>query len=584
MAASETVRLRLQFDYPPPATPDCTIFWLLVDLSRCRVVTDLISLVRQRFGFSSGAFLGLYLDGGLLPPGESARLVRDNDCLRVKLEESCVTENSEAASNGDSTDVLSRKAKKRALKFVEDEESELGYKYPRKHWKKQKNNQSNEKILGLEPRTVAGQNRRKKNKRRNRAASEAVGDDDKEPRRCSPKKKERSDCQRQTRNPKPPKAQQVKGWSVQNLSPPKASPVRNSLVKVRKKGVVGTCVKDNPSSSSESEGSQGSTNDGLSNAEERLSSEKTGLSTERPSAKPTNANKRVTKPSFNHTSVKNKANKTSSSSSSDSSSESDEESTVSQGPQECAAGFSKTAGLLTTRSCPGKDYPGSLPQTPGAAGWKHSDANGGRQASGPAPNLSLPASLGRGLGRGGDLLSWKGPRGRGMRGRGRGRGQIMPSVSNKNNEYQPQEQLNDVLTNSSTIIQNPVETPKKDYSMLPLLAGPQVGEKIAFKHLELTSDYSPNVSDYKEGKILSHNPETQQVDIEILSSLPVVKEPGKFDLVYHNENGAEVVEYAVTQEKRITLFWRELIEPRLIIEPASNSTSSTELTCHLTTS
>lgn len=82
MAASETVRLRLQFDYPPPATPHCTAFWLLVDLNRCRVVTDLISLIRQRFGFSSGALLGLYLEGGLLPPTESARLVRDNDCLR----------------------------------------------------------------------------------------------------------------------------------------------------------------------------------------------------------------------------------------------------------------------------------------------------------------------------------------------------------------------------------------------------------------------------------------------------------------------------------------------------------------------
>lgn len=82
MAASETVRLRLQFDYPPPATPHCMDFWLLVDLNRCRVVTDLISLIRQRFGFSSGAPLALYLEGALLPHGESGRLVRDNDCLR----------------------------------------------------------------------------------------------------------------------------------------------------------------------------------------------------------------------------------------------------------------------------------------------------------------------------------------------------------------------------------------------------------------------------------------------------------------------------------------------------------------------
>lgn len=79
---------------------------------------------------------------------------------------------------------------------------------------------------------------------------------------------------------------------------------------------------------------------------------------------------------------------------------------------------------------------------------------------------------------------------------------------------------------------------------------------------------------WKEGKILSHNPETQQVDIEILSSLPAMKEPGKFDLVYHNENGTEVVEYAVTQEKRITVFWRELIDPRLIVEPPSTIPST----------
>lgn len=112
-----------------------------------------------------------------------------------------------------------------------------------------------------------------------------------------------------------------------------------------------------------------------------------------------------------------------------------------------------------------------------------------------------------------------------------------------------------MVTNSSTIIQNPIETHKKDYSLLPLLAAAsQVGEKIAFKLLELISNYSPDVSDYKEGRILSHNPETQQVDKEILSSLPTMKEPGKFDLVYHNENGAEVVEYAVTQQKRITVF------------------------------
>ncbi|XP_006833705.1 PREDICTED: coilin [Chrysochloris asiatica] len=572
MAASETVRLRLQFDYPPPATPDCTVFWLLVDLSRCRVVTDLISLVRQRFGFSSGALLGLYLDGGLLPPGESARLVRDNDCLRVKLEEG-VTESPVVASNGDSTNVLPKKAKKRAFKLVEDEEDELGYKCSRKCWKKQEDN-DHEKTLDGEPKTAINQNVRKKTKRKNKAACD---DDGRETRRKSPKKKEKGEFKRQIKNHKSPKAQAVKDWAIKNCSPPKGSPVRNSLVKVRKKGGIGICAKDSPNSSSESESSHESTSDGLSNAvsEVKKSSEKvsTGLPKEGSSVKNTTKKKLVSKTNFSLTPVKGKATNTSSSSS-DSSSESDDESTVSQRTPECAASLLKTVGLFAGKGGAGPDL---LTQTRSAPGWKHSDSHGGRQASGPS-NLSLPTSLGRGWGRGEDLLSWKGSRGRGVRGRGRGRGQTIPCVLNRNSELQKQQQLNEMLTNSSTIIQNPVEMHKKDYSTLPLLAAaPQVGEKIAFKLLELTSDYSPDVSDYKEGKILSHNPETQQMDIEILSSLPAMREPGKFDLVYHNENGAEVVEYAVTQDKRITVCWRELIDPRLIVESISNNASSTEL-------
>lgn len=76
------VRLRLLFDYPPPVTPACGLCWLLVEPNQVRFITDLISLIREKFGFSRHARLNLFLDGGLLPPTESARLVRDNDCLR----------------------------------------------------------------------------------------------------------------------------------------------------------------------------------------------------------------------------------------------------------------------------------------------------------------------------------------------------------------------------------------------------------------------------------------------------------------------------------------------------------------------
>nr|XP_010949387.1 coilin [Camelus bactrianus] len=572
MAASETVRLRLQFDSPPPATPHCTSFWLLIDLNRCRVVTDLISLIRQRFGFSSGALLGLYLDRGLGPGAqESAEIIWDELCIRVKLEERGVAENPVTVSNGDSTRLLPRKAKKRAFKLEEDEETELDYKNSKKHWKRHENSNS-EKTLDLEPKAVADQTVSKRNKRKNKATCAVVEDDDGQTERKSPKKKEKCEYKKQTRNPKSSKAQSVKGWPIQKCSLPKGSPARNSLVKAKRKGGPGVHTKDSPASSSESESYHESASDGLSNVilEVRHSSEKvsTELLKEGSSVKNTTANKVATKIGLNSTPIKGKTPGTSSSSS-DSSSESDDPCVIPKSGPECTADFLKTVGLFAGR---GGSVPGPSSQIPSAAEWKQPDSHGGRPALGPPPNVTLPAGLGRGWGRGEDLLSWKGARGRGVRGRGRGRGHAISCVLNRSADYQKQQQLNELVTNSSTIIQNPVETHKKDYSLLPLLAAaPQVGEKIAFKLLELTSDYSPDVSDYKEGKILSHNPETQQVDIEILSSLPAVKEPGKFDLVYHNESGAEVVEYAVTQEKRITVFWRELIDPRLIIEPPSNT-------------
>lgn len=81
-AGGAPVRLRLQFDFPPPGSPGCALCWLLLEPGQARLVTDLLSIIRHRFGFSRRARLSLFLDGALLPPTESARLVRDNDALR----------------------------------------------------------------------------------------------------------------------------------------------------------------------------------------------------------------------------------------------------------------------------------------------------------------------------------------------------------------------------------------------------------------------------------------------------------------------------------------------------------------------
>ncbi|NXM97326.1 COIL protein, partial [Sylvia borin] len=180
---------------------------------------------------------------------------------------------------------------------------------------------------------------------------------------------------------------------------------------------------------------------------------------------------------------------------------------------------------------------------------------------------------GRGHGMGEDNF-WRGPRGRGFRGmmRGHGRGANPGFFYNYSSEGQKQRQLNEAATNTSVLVQNPVEIPKRDYSVLPLLAAPpQVGERIAFKRLELTENYSPEVSDYKHKKKKKSktNPKAKLV----LISFCVAKEPGKFDLVYQNADGVELIEYAVPQDTKITESWDALIEPRLIVEPPVNGSS-----------
>ncbi|NXV48376.1 COIL protein, partial [Uria aalge] len=183
---------------------------------------------------------------------------------------------------------------------------------------------------------------------------------------------------------------------------------------------------------------------------------------------------------------------------------------------------------------------------------------------------------GRGLGTGEDNF-WRGPRGRGfrgmMRGQGRGRGASPGFFYNYSSEGQKQRQLNEAATNTSILVQNPVEVPKRDYSVLPLLAAPpQVGERIAFKRLELTENYSPEVSDYKQDNVrtLGHQ---MLVLMCIAWKTAIAKEPGKFDLVYQSADGAELIEYAVPQDTKITESWDALIEPRLIVEPPVNGSS-----------
>ncbi|NXE34170.1 COIL protein, partial [Ptilorrhoa leucosticta] len=187
---------------------------------------------------------------------------------------------------------------------------------------------------------------------------------------------------------------------------------------------------------------------------------------------------------------------------------------------------------------------------------------------------------GRGRGRGtGEDNFWRGPRGRGfrgmMRGQGHGRGANPGFFYNYSSEGQKQRQLNEAATNTSVLVQNPVEIPKRDYSVLPLLAAPpQVGERIAFKFYLKTFCYNYEPRHRAQKKKTKTNPKTKLLLMGFCGKhLNFAKEPGKFDLVYQSADGAELIEYAVPQDTKITESWDTLIEPRLIVEPPVNGSS-----------
>jgi len=91
---------------------------------------------------------------------------------------------------------------------------------------------------------------------------------------------------------------------------------------------------------------------------------------------------------------------------------------------------------------------------------------------------------------------------------------------------------------------------ERDYSSFPpLSAVPGVGAVVAFKVMELSADYTPGVSAYKEGKVLAV--EGQKLSIELVAG--IIRRSGRFEL-----GEEEVV------EKNVEHNMRDLIEPVLV--------------------
>ncbi|XP_072207764.1 coilin [Excalfactoria chinensis] len=578
-AGGAPVRLRLQFDFPPPGSPGCALCWLLLEPGQARLVTDLLSIIRHRFGFSRRARLSLFLDGALLPPTESARLVRDNDALRVTLEE-IAAEGCEETDGEFRAPIGDKKRHKRRRK----ERGVSGSGAEKRQREKLKDKRNPECSSGREDSNGDGSDTRKKSKKRKRREENSGMVP-----RASEGKKGSAD-----RAPKLQKAQRE-----EERPAAKAKDGQQAALPVSKR-VGGSAALTSKTRTPEAQKQRVGTSEPSSTSSDSDSSElnvKQSQSSHRPAATALPRDKvrtALTAAACNQTSnakhgskaagSKNAKKPQPSSSDSDSSSE-DEGAAPAQGstagqalPISAAAAQTGAIGAPKGRSSNSEsdssDSETLLVKKPAAnAGLSNSIArNGSRQS--PAGVQGPAAGLGRGRGN-----FWRGPRGRGFRGmaRGRGRGESTGFFYSYSSEGQKQRQLHEDVTNTPVPVQNAVDVPKRDYSVLPLLAAPpQVGERIAFKRLELNENYSPEVSSYKEGRIISWNADKKQIELEILSSSAsrIAKEPGKFDLVYQSADGAELIEYAVPQDTKITESWDSLIEPRLIVEPPMNGSGT----------
>ena len=138
-----------------------------------------------------------------------------------------------------------------------------------------------------------------------------------------------------------------------------------------------------------------------------------------------------------------------------------------------------------------------------------------------------------------------------------GAGAVTSTNINGSNDTKEVENLSQfsALLNCNGAVFDRNEHPVKDYSAFHVVgeSGPRVGDIIAFKHIEMSENYTPELSQYKEGKVVDVG-ENHSVVFEMITQSKV-KKSGRF----------EIEEFQCSEdEKNKTFSWSELIEPRLV--------------------
>ncbi|XP_017294329.1 coilin isoform X2 [Kryptolebias marmoratus] len=513
------IRLRLFFDYPPPAVVGCRMCWLLVDLNSCRFVADLESTIRERFEFGRRSILSLFVEDCYLPHTESIYVVRDNDSVRVKVD--CLAQ---VNGHGSFSDPAAETCRKRQRDTGEDGS---GGESLSAHCKKKKKKKKKrlEETSAEETHLVTAANKNEKSQGKKHKT----------------KKRKKSAANSHAATPKPAAPPHKKALCVSG----EVKSSKNTLTAQGKE--QNTPSSDSSSSSSEEKNASG-----------------------KKAAKASSSVPAASKANTKHAQT---PARTPSSSSSETDSSSDEAVKAppkpnSSAPTTSTSNSPKAACTSQTTNSSQKPAAGPVPPPPDTlteACDQDSEDDIQLIIKHPQrPPQSMAGLWGDRSRRKDGFWAGAGPRD-GWKDEGNKKRQSSFESSHKDAK-EPSYQT-DSLTNVSVVLQNGAESvPQKDYSSMPLLAAPpQVGQTIAFKLLELTESYTPEISEYKEGKIISFDPTTKHVELKLLNASQAPVEPGKFDLVYQNPDGSESVEYAVSRGSWVTERWESLLEPRLVI-------------------
>ncbi|XP_061192706.1 coilin-like [Saccostrea echinata] len=134
------------------------------------------------------------------------------------------------------------------------------------------------------------------------------------------------------------------------------------------------------------------------------------------------------------------------------------------------------------------------------------------------------------------------------------------SLSNGKEESAPLTCPQRSSSNASPVIAIPV---RREYQQFPLLQGsPNPGDKIAFKMLEMSENYTPEVGDYKEAEVVSFNSSSQIVEMKISPGFNKERTLGKFDVDLNDEETDMDSEETMVETHPLT----SLMEVRLITE------------------